>query len=178
MVQQLRTSSLREAVARAREFRKVLVTGPQRSGTTIAARILAQELGCRFVSEKGVKTHSLWRLHKRLFSWRREVIQGPCFCSICHHIDAPKTLVVFMRRPVEEIVASENRIGWNFHENELANYFRDAGVISAVRYECWERFQRDRMEVPWIELAHSALGEHPLWKEREARRHFTAHQTE
>lgn len=172
------TNSLAAVVAEARAFRKVLVTGPQRSGTTIAARILADELGYRFVSEKDIKTHSLWRLHKRLLSLRREVIQGPCFGSICHYIDTPKTLVVFMRRNVDQIARSEQRIGWNAQKWELANYFRDSGTVGAVRYECWEKYQQPLMEVPWIELAHDSFAGHRLWVESEKRRHFSDHQTE
>lgn len=171
-------NSLAAVIEKARGFRKVLVTGPQRSGTTIGARVLAAELGYTFVSEKDVKTHSLARLHKRLFTWRREVIQGPCFGSICHYIDTPRTLVVFMRREVSEIVASEQRIGWNEHQWELANYFRESGTIAAVRYECWEKFQRELMEVPWIELAHASLAQHRLWVDSEKRRHFSDHQTQ
>ncbi len=171
-------NTLADVVEQARAFRKVLVTGPQRSGTTIATKILAHELGYRFVSEKDIKTHSLWRLHKRLFSLRREVIQGPCFGSMCHYIDTPRTLVVFMRRDVNEIVRSEQRIGWNAHKWELANYFRDSGTIAAVRYECWEQYQQQLMEVPWIELAHASLAGHRLWVEGEKRRHFADHQTE
>jgi hypothetical protein len=171
-------NSLAAVVEQARAFRKILVTGPQRSGTTIATKIIADELGYRFVSEKNIKTHSLWRLHKRLLSLRREVIQGPCFGSICHYIDTPKTLVVFMRRDVNEIVRSEQRIGWNQQQWELANYFRDSGTISAVRYECWEKYQQGLMEVPWIELAHASLAGHRLWVESEKRRNFSDHQTE
>ncbi|MBA3387691.1 MAG: hypothetical protein H0T95_13960 [Chthoniobacterales bacterium] len=171
-------NSLAKVVEHARGFRKILVTGPQRSGTTIASRILAHELRYRFVSEKDIKTHSLSRLHKRLFSWRREVIQGPCFGSICHYIDTPRTLIVFMRRDLSEIVQSEHRIGWSAQQWELANYFRDAGTIAAVRYECWEKYQQGLMEVPWIELAHASLAPHRLWIDREKRLHFKDHQTE
>ena len=171
-------NSLAAVVEQARAFRKVLVTGPQRSGTTIATKILAYELGYRSVSEKDIKTHSLWRLHKRLLSLRREVIQGPCFGSICHYIDTPKTLVVFMRREVNEIVRSEQRIGWHAQQWELANYFRDSGTISAVRYECWEKYQQQLMEVPWIELEHASLAGHRLWVESDKRRQFSDHQTE
>ena len=171
-------NSLAAVVEQARAFRKVLVTGPQRSGTTIATKILAFELGYRSVSEKDIKTHSLWRLHKRLLSLRREVIQGPCFGSICHYIDTPKTLVVFMRRDVNEIVRSEQRIGWHAQQWELANYFRDSGTISAVRYECWEKYQQQLMEVPWIELEQASLAGHRLWVESDKRRHFSDHQTE
>ena len=39
-----------------RGFDKIIVSGPQRSGTTIVARILASDLGLRFLIEEWVPT--------------------------------------------------------------------------------------------------------------------------
>jgi hypothetical protein len=41
-----------ETVEKCKSFRKVLVTGPQRSGTTFASKALSTALGYRWIDEK------------------------------------------------------------------------------------------------------------------------------
>lgn len=164
-----------------KSFKKILVTGPQRSGTTIAAHIIAKELGYKYYDERNVGVRSLSLLFEKLLSPEPAVIQGPCFCSLVQWIDSPDTAVVIMKRDVEEIRASEARINWPEEKRELQNYYRDEGVISAMRYENWEKYQKPNMRVPYFELEYSSLADHPMWLEKEARKNFrreiTAEQT-
>ena len=45
-----------------KEFPVVLVTGPQRSGTRICAKMIAHDTGHRFVDEREIHTDSLYEL--------------------------------------------------------------------------------------------------------------------
>src|SRR5690606_32596522 len=112
------------------KFKHILVTGPQRSGTTIAAHILAHDLKYEYIDERRVGVRSYTKLFQELTSDRNSVVQGPCFASDCHWIDAPDTAVVFMIRNCDEIVASEQRINWLEAPKYLANYFQWDSVIS------------------------------------------------
>jgi hypothetical protein len=157
-------------------YRKILVTGPQRSGTTVCARILANDLEWLYVDEKLVKTKSLSRLFKKLNNRLNMVIQGPCFCSIAHMIDSPRTLVIIMRRNVDDIRLSQERINWNREQEELDNYFRSDGSIAEVRYECWEKYQKPNMRTDFLELSYESLVVHPFWVEKKKRTNFDKRQ--
>ena len=146
------------------------MTGPQRSGTTICARILADDLNLSYVDEKDVGVRSLARLVARLSSDNGIVVQGPCYSSIVHWIDVPGTLVVFMMRDPRDILASQNRIQWSKYRDEvtyeLSNYFRDTGEIAVVRYEAWHRYQKPMMRLPFLEVEYESLSAHALWVDR------------
>jgi hypothetical protein len=160
------------------QFDHILVTGPQRSGTTIASHILAHDLEYKYIDERTVSVRSFTKLFQQLTSDIKSVIQGPCFASECHWIDTPNTAVVFMIRDTQEIRASQKRIDWKEEELELANYFRTKGPISELRYRVWNNFQKHMMKVPFFELDYQSLSSHPLWVEKEERKNFRSRQWE
>jgi len=155
-----------------KKFKKILVTGPQRSGTTIAGHMIAKDLNYKYYDERDVGVRSCTQLFKVLSTEELAVIQGPCFCSMAHWIDSPDTAVVMMLRNIEDIRASEARINWPEEKAELKNYFLDSGIISAVRYENWEKYQKPNMQVPYFELDYNSLSSHPMWLEKESRKNF------
>lgn len=154
---------------------RILVTGPQRSGTTIAAKILAADLGYTYVDEREVGVRSMTRLFEAL-KRDKVVIQGPCFCSQVHWIDSENTLIVMMIRNVQDIEASQERIEWKEEELELRNYFRTVGKISNVRYKVWEDFQKPAMRLPFVELEYESLKSHIMWVDKESRKQFDRRQ--
>lgn len=146
-----------------KSFKKILVTGPQRSGTTIAAKIIAEELQYKYIDERAVDVRSLTKLYEKLTDKNNLIIHGPCFCSMIHWLDAPDTAVVLVRRDTDEIKKSEQKIGWNEEEFELKNYFTKQGTIAKIRYSVWENFQQPTMKIPAFELEYKSLSDHPLW---------------
>lgn len=94
-------------------LRRVLVTGPHRSGTTLTAEIVAEELGLPAVREselahprfEGDDEPDLFR--DDVLSMQEGVLQGATtykwLPAIAEHFDA----VVIVRRKVEDIVASQ-----------------------------------------------------------------------
>lgn len=159
-------------IAKLKSFKKILVTGPQRSGTTIAGHILAKELDYKYYDERDVGVRSLSQLFDKLMSKESLVVQGPCFCSIVQWVDSPETAIVIMKRNIEEIVESEAKINWSEEKKELQNYYKDDGIISVARYKTWEKYQKPNMKVPYFELNYSSLKNHPMWIEKEARKNF------
>ncbi len=155
-----------------KQFKHVLVTGPQRSGTTIAAHILANDLSYKYYDERDVGVRSLTSLFKVLFNEEPAVIQGPCFCNIVHLIDCPNTAVVMMKRSPKDIKESEIKINWPDEKKELINYFETNGNIAEIRYNAWEKYQKPNMLVPYFELDYESMSAHPMWIEKEQRKSF------
>ena len=93
-------------------YRVVLVTGPQRSGTRIAARMIAADSGLRYVDEDEFGVYNHKRLRAIIAQAEGVVIQCPAMCHMVHKVAAEDVLVVMMMRDVDDIVASEKRIDW------------------------------------------------------------------
>ncbi|MAE66067.1 MAG: hypothetical protein CMJ18_17490 [Phycisphaeraceae bacterium] len=165
-------------------FERILVTGPQRSGTTIAARMIAEDLGYRLIDEDAIGWSAPFAHDERRFTqiWsecRRAVIQCPAMAYCIERFADERTCIVFMMRDVEAITASEHRISWRGQAAELQRYGRspDAGPIARVKYEHWARHQKPR--VPHhLEIDYATLKTHPLWLPPDERRAFSAKQTD
>jgi hypothetical protein len=159
-----------------RSHTKVVVCGPQRSGTTIATEMLAGDLGYESVLEEGFGIGSLYNFAVMIHEKNRMVIQAPAMSSYCHHFPVA---VVFMRRRLEDILRSQDRIDWSNNEVwEKERYFRDdATPIAQVKYEVWEKYQKRHLGERAFDLDYDSLEGHPLWVESERRRSFGPRQT-
>ena len=160
-------------------FRVVLVTGPQRSGTTIAAKMIANDTGLRFVPEEEFKHHNKSQWDSLINTRNRIVIQCP---TMCRYVDkygkADDIAVVLMVRPLEEIIASQKRINWPAAEKqrELARYDRKRGEPAKVKYDYWIKYQVNDIKHAY-EIQFNSLASHPLWIPKEKRNNFRARQT-
>ncbi len=171
--------------AQLARYRTIFVTGPQRSGTTIAGRMIAADLFREYIDERDFGAHDL---HNLLHVCSEEsAIQGPALSAYCHLLPE-HVAVVFMQRDVAEIVASQDRTRlpsgktWTDEEEavELRKYFRAIGPIAAVKYDVWERYQKPIMQQlgrPFFELEYASLSEHPLWVPKENRQGWLPKQT-
>lgn len=157
-------------------FDKILVTGPQRSGTRICAQMIAKDTGHTYVDERNINFESLYRLWSLCHKDERLVIQCPALCRHVHAFDADTVAVVLMRRNVEDIIASQERIGWNLEKVELARYDLSEGVIAKVKYQFWDDYQKERIKHAF-EIEYESLANHPLWVTKELRWDFDATQT-
>lgn len=159
------------------EFRVVVVTGPQRSGTTIAARIIAKESRMRYVDENEYGTRDLSAWLSLVHNGAGIVIQSPAMSrhliSISHY---DGVAVVWMLRPLSGIIDSERRIHWR-DGDEKAKYSNYMGVlpISLVKLIYWRVHQSPAMSYG-VEMAYSDFSEHPLWVPTDKRRQFTSRQ--
>ncbi len=151
-----------------KEFDNIVVSGPQRSGTRITAKILAQETDKLYVDEKGVNYHDFTLLKVHL-NKGNVVIQCPGLCHLLHYITKNSTLVIVVRRDIDEIILSEQRC-WDglFRDIELYKYGYTKGIISSIKYKFWEKVQRPILGNMAREINYRKLEEHPLFiKDRE-----------
>lgn len=153
-------------------FPKVLVTGPQRSGGTIVAAMIANDLGYRLHLEERVRVSELWRMEKQFATGRLPfVLQAPALCRHAHEVSAPDVAVVLVRRDIDDIIASERRVNWESEAQELRRYGLKSGVISEVKYRFWDEYQKPLIENAF-EVNYEDLAEHPMWIPKEERVNF------
>lgn len=146
-----------------REFNNIVVSGPQRSGTRITAKIIAHDTGKTYIDEKDINYHD-FRLLEYYIKQGNSVIQCPGLCRILHHIKDKSTLVIIVRRPIDEIINSEDR-HWSKDSRrlELFKYAHSNGIISRIKYAFWEKIQRGILADRAREIRYHNLESHPLF---------------
>lgn len=161
-------------------FKKILVSGPQRSGTTICAQMIAADLKYRYFDEMEFGVDNMRAVFAIVDSLDRIVLQCPSLAASLWMFSRADTLVIFMKRDVADIVASQNRpiyesspdrLWTTAHQPvELMKYGRTTGVIAQVKYEGWEA------QKPYIrntlEIEYASLAAHPMWVDKAGREHF------
>jgi hypothetical protein len=156
--------------------RQIVVTGPQRSGTVIASKMLAKDLGLTHIGEWAFGTHNHEDFFGLIEASKPFVIQAPTMSAYAHLL--PCT-VVWMNRNLADIQRSEKRINWNVHEQlERDSYFEHSQRPSAViKTEAWQKFQRIALGERAFDLDYESLKGHPMWVDPENRVCFTERQT-
>lgn len=147
-------------------FRVVVVTGPQRSGTTIAARIIAEESGMRYVDEDeyGTKDVAAWK--KLVTTGQGLVVHSPAMARWAHEAAADDVMVVWMIRPLDDILHSQKRIGWD-DKSERAKYRDCEGYhvdapVAVIKNRFWTVYQRGLIPHT-MNLKYKDLSWHRLW---------------
>lgn len=152
----------------------ILVSGPQRSGTRIGAKILAHELGYEYVDENDIGIDSLNRLCHAITNLNKVVIQCPALARYVHLLASERVAAVFMIRDVRDIIASQERIGWKSVLPELLRYDRTEGEPCIAKYAFWQQVKGEHC----YSLEYESLSGHPLWVDKELRKNFGPLQTE
>ena len=170
------------------KYNHILVTGPQRSGTAIAAKMIAKDTGHKYVDEYDYDTANEDKFLVVLANNKNIAVQCPAMSHLVHEIADEDTLVVVMMRNCDDIVASEKRVRWFVGPyTELARFgmsryrakrFRlQNGRVSELKYKRWREEQRDKIP-HYLELEYESLSGHPMWIPKEKRVNFGGKQTE
>ena len=159
-----------------KKFDKILVTGPQRSGTRICAQMIAHDTGYTFIGEKKIYIDSLYILFSLIKNKTKMVIQCPALCRNIHKFSNKNTAIIFMKRDIKDIISSQRRIDWNWEKLELIRYDRTEGVISEIKYSYWQNNQKKKIQNAF-EIEYESLSENPFWVPENLRRNFKADQT-
>lgn len=157
---------------------RIAVTGPQRSGTTVAAQAIAQDTGHRFVDEFEFDAFDVGAWLRTLFSGEKVVVQCPHMFRYLVDLKSPEIFVVLMRRSVDDIRRSAERVGWHDDlegtRRELELFGLTEGDPAAVKYEYWQ----SRGKTPHhAEVAYESLAGHALYIPAGRRTGFQAKQT-
>jgi hypothetical protein len=150
-----------------KEFKRILVTGPHRSGTTIAMRMIAADLGYRPVDEEEFK----WRFIRLIPDvWLPgTVLQAPNAFPWLPVLTGGDDAVIVMRRPLADIAASVSRQkSPKGLEVTAPVYAAEQGYAlwdQVKNLEPWQRFK-------WFEVEYEALAAHPLWVPKDERENW------
>lgn len=163
-----------------KKYKQIIVTGPQRSGTRICSKIIVDSTGHNYIDEDDYKVSNRKMLKEILDNKENIVVQGPAISAWIEEIATEEMLVVFMRRKISDIVASQNRINWGEkgEKNKYESKFGEQkGKVSEIKYRIWEEKQRGKIE-NWKEIQYSSLKNHKLWIPKRKRTNFQPNQTE
>ena len=110
-----------EALRWTNTYRKLIVTGSQRSGTTICAQMISTDLGWAYIDETAVDVSSADKAICLIRNREKFVLQMPAILmkmdDIAGFLDDSGGAVIVMRRPYREVEASRRRIGWSPRED-------------------------------------------------------------
>ncbi len=157
---------------------RIVVTGPQRSGTRIAARMIAADTGHEFVDEFAfsIKDDVEFR---GILERDQVVVQAPNMLKDVVDDPPPGIFIVLMRRDLEQIHASARRIRWaedlGGNTTELRKFGLTEGDSAAVKYAFWDAQEKS---VPFLELDYESLQTHALYVPAEQRKSFGPLQTQ
>lgn len=98
-----------------RKERNVIVTGPQRSGTRFTSYLIGEHTDRKFYEEDAFSVRSLELFADLLDRPEQKVIQAPGLIHCIHEIELEDACIVFMRRNIEDIKASQIRHGMRKH---------------------------------------------------------------
>ena len=154
-----------------KDYRGIIVAGPQRSGTTFTSKALAKSLGYQEVDE--------FQLPKgKPYVWQ--------FAAKTHKLQdsGSHDLVIWMNRPKEDVQASEKRIGWNYFEAHKKQYIDTFGKEALsfdnnydMKHHFWNNVQKDLMTTDFVEFDYDNLSDAPGYLEKDKRKKFSSKQT-
>jgi hypothetical protein len=154
----------------------IVVTGPQRSGTRINAKIIAEELGYKYVDEEAFGFRDEEKF--RALLQPSTVIQAPGLAHIAHTLPA-NVLVVYMHRDIDDILTSQARIKWpewsEQQERERCPIKDNARPVAALKYEHWDSVKTGAGA--FIDLPYEYFSQHRLWVKDTDRKDFQWNQT-
>lgn len=162
-----------------RAYKRIIVTGPHRSGTTIAAEMIAADTGLEAVREEAFNFYREDML-QGLLAREGIVVQCPALFDRMPDFSDPDTAIVMMRRPLEELAESRERMfvpgsterfsAEDQNRAQLARLGASDGDAAALKYAAWTTWvQSGRIHHP-IEVDYAALKQHPMWVTPEQRR--------
>lgn len=170
------------------EFTVIVVSGPQRSGTTFTAQCIAEDLGYCYVDEAEFEVNKFDAFMDLITERVRAVaptygivIQAPGLTAKLDHprlTQLDNVCIVFMRRPLADIIASQDRIQWAHEDVEWGQYGESPEQVSPIAQYKYEQWSRQRERVPnFFEFEYRAMQTHPCWLGLEQRKNFEPKQT-
>jgi len=155
--------------------RIILVVGPQRAGTTIASVMIANDLDYEYLRSEDFGSWEVFLGNRN----KPCVIRCPEYTAKAHwHTNVDLLAVVIIRRPVMEIIASQERVGWGFEVAEMLNYPGYKPPVSKAKYDYWDNVQKYVLGDSAFEIEYKSLIAHPMWIPPERRQDFYTAQIE
>ena len=179
--------------------KRIIIVGPQRSGTTFTSRALAKTLKFKNIDEDRFDVRDI-NLFRDVIKQENIVVQAPAMTCRIQTLVGKDDLVVFMRRKWSDIVKGVHRKNgflsnwimmntmfdverYNFCEYDLncAKIFdeyvkKDTPYLTAY-YSMWKHYQ-SKVISNCIALDYESMKSHPMWLDKDQRKDFSDKQTE
>ncbi|MEA1909731.1 MAG: hypothetical protein U9M89_01770 [Patescibacteria group bacterium] len=165
---------------------KVIVTGCQRSGTRIASKMIAYDLGLPYIDELEYNIHSESDLLKILEKHDRFVLHAPNWVSMRLIPFAPimqSIFVVYVSRSPKDICRSMERINW---APKARTVLERLGVLNPEPWHMyalptmiqmrWKHSIKPRL-TKYLGIEYTDLKNHIMWIDKEDRKEFVWNQT-
>lgn len=158
-------------------YRVVIVTGPNRAGTTPAARAVSYDTTLSYIDEDDYGCDlDTWQ--QIVEKGRGVVVHSPGMARwVAEVANREDVFVIWMLRPLSQIMISESRVDWS-DSDEREKYTDTTGYgkmrqypISVVKTRFWQEHQRGLVR-HWREVRYEELRVHPLWVPDNKRRNF------
>lgn len=176
-----------------KNYKKIVVAGPQRSGTTYCAHILAKDLEYELIDERDIAIASWTMFKQKIKNFKNIVIQCPELTYMLHEIPSMEErniIVLVMKRKIEDIQSSEKRIGWGGFggvKMRYQNYFHDKydekwwdkwknNQSAELRYYFFENHQYQKMQVEHMYVPYEILEQTSEFKPKKERENFSPKQ--
>jgi hypothetical protein len=173
--------SYTELIETCSRYKKILVSGPQRSGTTFTAKEIARVLKYKYVDEEEVGWHDYDEISYKLSIEDDVVLQAPgAVYMLDKLLENKDILLVFMRRDLYSIIKSQERIKWEDEENQKnlfksIDYITDySQPISYIKYKFFEQNIQERFKNV-ICMDYDKMDQSPKWINE--RQNFSHRQT-
>ena len=160
------------------DFNKVIITGPQRAGTTICAQMMASDFKVKYMGEESVGFYSEAGIRSLCEGSERFVLQCPRAAHACHKFIYEDVAIVFMYRNSHDIKVSQDRINWtnSYEKDELSFYHLTQGTISTIKYSNWRTWQKELIPNSF-EIWYEDLQAHKFWKDKSERVYLSGRET-
>ncbi|MAG52959.1 MAG: hypothetical protein CMH62_03285 [Nanoarchaeota archaeon] len=175
----------KDVIKKLKGYEQIIVSGPQRTGTTYFSQVLAKELFHKSRIDEGRFRIRNENEFMALLESKNVVIQAPAMTHLLHRIPKIKSLmIIFMHRSQEDLNESEDRIGWHPHEFEIekSQYLAEGFNVekfsrnSAMKYSIWEN-QKNSIKNDFIEVEYNVLKDTPGFVPKASRKNFGKKQT-
>ena len=133
-----------------------------------------------FEEDNRIRVDSLNQLWHTLQISHNIVVQCPALTRYAHLLARPDPglCIVMMRRDLDDIKASEERIFWKWEPTELIRQGSLSGNSAELKYDSWYGFQKVFLGDQGIEVQYNSLEQHGLWIAKPARARFAPRQTQ
>ena len=166
----------------------IIVSGCQRSGTTSVSKMIAYDIGYTFIDEHEYGVHDYERFKQSTKKNASIVVHCP---ALSHKIlsivkDVPKSHIMWVKRPHDEIRKSMDRIGWAQKEEarEKLKYLKLIDcknlTIEETKTIYWnntQSVQLDESRFTEIDFHGPYVGWHPLFISPKYRKNFSPKRT-
>jgi len=160
-----------------KKYKRIFVTGPHRSGTTICTKMIANDTGFPWFKMDAIGGENLKSLNNWLVKRSNNfILQCPTLCYCIHKVGDKNTMIVLLVRNIDDILKSQKRIGWDREKGGLETYGVQEGILAEVKYKFWNEQQKQKIK-NYLEVEYESLKDHWLWVPKKYRTNFKPRQT-